>query len=258
MRDVLGYHGRRVLVSGAASGIGRAAAELLVELGAEVHALDIAPIDVRGLASTTRCDVSDPDAVAAVADRVGRVLHAVVACAGVPFDRDPVDVIAVNFGGVRDLAERCLPLLVDGAAIVAMGSVAGYGWQDAAAWLDALLATEGTAGVRAWCEAHHDLIGSDPYGVSKKAVNLWVRRRAPDLAAAGLRLACINAGPVDTPLLAPFAERFGADLLEGFPIGRMATPGEVAWALAWLASPRASYVTGVSLDVDGGFAARLV
>ena len=62
MQDVLGYAGKRVIVSGAASGMGAATAELLVELGAEVHAIDIKKPDVSGLASFTETDLREPDA----------------------------------------------------------------------------------------------------------------------------------------------------------------------------------------------------
>ena len=61
MQDVLGYAGKRVIVSGAASGMGAATAELLVELGAEVHAIDIKKPDVSGLASFTETDLREPD-----------------------------------------------------------------------------------------------------------------------------------------------------------------------------------------------------
>lgn len=256
MRDPLAYQGRRVVVTGAASGIGRATAELLVDLGAEVHALDILPVEVSGLASRTECDVADADAVDDAVARIGAVLNGLFACAGVPLDRDPLDVMLVNFVGLREVADRAIEKMIDGAAIVSMGSVGGYGWREARESFEPLLSTHGFAQARAWCEANRDVYEDDAYGASKRAVNLWTRRVAPALLERGVRVNCVNAGPVDTPLFGPFREVYGEDALLGaFPMHRYAAPEEMAWALVWLNSPRASYVTGVGLDVDGGFAA---
>jgi NAD(P)-dependent dehydrogenase (short-subunit alcohol dehydrogenase family) len=256
VRDPLAYSGRRVVVTGAASGIGRATTELLVELGAEVHALDILPVEVKGLASRTRCDVADPDAVGDAVGRIGAVLNGLFACAGVPLDHDPLDVMLVNFVGLREVADRTIEKMVEGAAIVSMGSVGGYGWREARESLEPLLSTDGFAEARAWCEENRVVYEADAYGASKRGVNLWTRRVAPALLERGVRVNCVNAGPVDTPLFGPFREAYGEEALLGaFPMHRYAAPEEMAWALVWLNSPRASYVTGVGLDVDGGFAA---
>lgn len=255
MNDTLGYAGRRVLLSGAASGIGRATAELLVELGAEVHALDRAPITVSGLASTTECDVTDPSAIARAVDRVGAVLSGLFSCAGLAIGPRPADAMLVNFVGLRELTDRTVDYMVEGAAIVSMGSVAGYGWRRDAA-LEALVETSGFESGRDWCDANVAAFEPDPYAASKRAVNLWTRRVAADLMSRGIRINCVNAGPVETPLFEPFREIFGEELLDAFPIGRYAEAAEIAAALVWLNSPRASYVTGVGLDVDGGHAAR--
>ena len=75
MKDVLGYEGKRVIVSGAASGMGAATTELLVELGAEVHAIDIKKPDLTGLASFTETDLREPDQIEAAVAKIGKVVE---------------------------------------------------------------------------------------------------------------------------------------------------------------------------------------
>ena len=93
MQDVLGYSGKRVIVSGAASGMGAATAELLVELGAEVHAIDIKKPDLSGLASFTETDLREPDQIEAAVDRIGKVIDALFNCAGLPNTFSNLDVM---------------------------------------------------------------------------------------------------------------------------------------------------------------------
>ena len=128
MQDVLGYSGKRVIVSGAASGMGAATAELLVELGAEVHAVDIKKPDVSGLASFTETDLREPTQVDDAVAKIGAVVDALFNCAGLPNTFSNLDVMLVNFCGLRHLTERVVPNIVEGGAIASIASSAGIGW----------------------------------------------------------------------------------------------------------------------------------
>ena len=89
MDDVLGYSGRRCIVTGAASGMGEATARILTDLGAEVHAVDIRKPDITGLASYSETDLRDPDAIARTVDAIGGVVNNLFNCAGLPNDFPP-------------------------------------------------------------------------------------------------------------------------------------------------------------------------
>src|SRR5690349_20205644 len=115
MDDVLGYAGRRVIAFGAASPIGTATIKILVDLGAEVHAIDLEKPDQPGLASFTEIDPRDAAQVEAAVRKIGRVVNALFDCAVVSNDED--------FTQLRHLTEHIVPLMIDGAAIVSVVSV---------------------------------------------------------------------------------------------------------------------------------------
>jgi NAD(P)-dependent dehydrogenase (short-subunit alcohol dehydrogenase family) len=110
MDDVLGYAGKRVIVTGAASGVGEATSKLLVELGAEVHAVDLRKPEISGLASFTEADPREPRQIDAAVDRIGAIVNALFECASVP-DREHVAAAA------RHVTERVVPLMVEGSAV---------------------------------------------------------------------------------------------------------------------------------------------
>lgn len=258
MSDVLQYSGKRVIVSGAASGMGAATAQILVDLGAEVHAVDIKKPDVTGLASYTECDLRDPEQIRAAVGRIGKVVNALFNCAGLPNTFPNLDVMLVNFCGLRELTERVLPNMVEGAAVASIASTAGIGWLQNIQTLMPLVLSPDFESARAWCEQHPKEL-ANAYGLSKEAINAYTAHRSVALARQGIRINCLNPGPTDTPMMPEFEKAVGKRYMDEFPvpIGRHAVADEQAWPLVFLNSPRASYVTGQQFDADGGFKAGL-
>lgn len=255
MDDVLGYEGKKVVVTGAASGMGAATAALLVDLGADVHALDVAPTDLDGV-TARQVDLKDPASIDAAVAAVGGDVQAVFSVAGLPGPPfSDLDTMTVNFLGARHLVESLVPTMAPGAAAVCVASNAGLGWQqEAEAWMP-LLQTPDFASGLAWCEDHPDQIATG-YAPSKKVVNLWVAWRGTQLIAdPGIRLNVTNPGPTETAMMPAFEALAGKELIDAFvgPSGRRSVAEEQAWPMLFLNSPRLTYVAAEALHVDGGF-----
>jgi NAD(P)-dependent dehydrogenase (short-subunit alcohol dehydrogenase family) len=255
MPDVLGYEGKRVIVTGAASGMGAATAQILVDLGAEVHAIDIKKPEVTGLASFSQTDLREPEQIDDTVAKIGKVVNGLFNCAGLPNTFAPLDVMLVNFCGLREVTERVIPLMTEGAAIASIASTAGIGWMQNMELLFGLLGTPDFAGARAWCEDHPTEVEANSYGLSKEAINAYTAFRSFNLAKDGIRINCVNPGPTDTPMMPEFEKAVGKQYMDNFPVplGRHAVAEEQAWPLVFLNSPRASFVTGEQVECDGGF-----
>ncbi len=230
--------GKVALVSGAASGIGAAVVERLLEEGADVVACDVVAID-----GGVVCDVSDEAscamAVAEVLDRHGR-LDVLANVAGVVAGNRIEDVtpdefrrvIDVNLTGTFLLSQAALPALLEAqGAIVNMASVAGI---------------QGTPYNAAYC-------------ASKGGVIMLTKSMALELAKAGVRVNAVCPGTVDTDFVRTFKLPEDADLpllmRSVSPMGRLIEPAEVAAAVAYLASSEAASVNGTTLVIDGATSA---
>jgi NAD(P)-dependent dehydrogenase (short-subunit alcohol dehydrogenase family) len=246
-----GFEGRVVLVTGGASGIGRASAEAFARLGAsvmvadrdEVHG-DVVVAAIRaagGEARFVRVDVAEPDQIRAMVDAVeeeyGR-LDVAVNNAGMPgtykaFSDQLLDdwqrTLAVNLTGVFLSMQAEIPAMLDvgRGAIVNVSSAAGL---------------MGFANLPAYVASKHGVIGLT------KSVAL-------EYARQDIRINAVCPGNIHTPMLLGFA---GGDeeTLQGMgkltPMGRLGTPAEIAESIVWLCSDAASYVTGHAMAVDGG------
>ena len=241
------------IVTGAGSGMGAAAAELLAEQGAMVAVTDVAldraeavatPINGGGHAAIARkLDVGDPDEVMAVVQTIARTcgrLDIVVNNAGVagfvPLASDAYEatwarIIAIDLTAHQRVVRAALPSLQasPSARIVNIASTEGLG---------------ATANDSAYCAAKSGVIG-------------LTRAMAVELGRAGITVNCICPGPIDTEMTraippedkAVFARRRTA-------LGRYGHPREVAHMVAALCAPAASYITGAIIPVDGGLMAR--
>ena len=253
MSDWLGYKGKRVIVTGCHSGIGHAAACQLVELGAEVHGLDWKDCDL-ALRSFSPIDLREPASIDTALEGLTGAFDALFNCAGMPPGAPPLDIMKANFLGMRLLTDGLLPRFVDGGAVVNVSSNGGMGWR---ARLGELLALDATAnfddGVR-WCEAHPDLV-AEGYRCSKEAIIVWTFASASRNIGRGIRTNCTMPGAVQTPMLAEIERTTPSAAIDIVAqlIGRRSSADEQVGALLFLNSPRASYINGAALPVDGGF-----
>lgn len=263
MKNLLSYEGRRAVVTGAASGMGEATARVVGGLGGHVVAIDVVKPSV-DCAAVLEVDLRDPAAIDAAVAEIARggPIDALFNCAGLPGGSfPPLDVMLVNFLGLRQMCEASIPHMTRGSAIANVSSAAGMGYLAQMQRVKEIATTASHAEGKAWLEKNLAEPWFEPYSFSKMCTivyTLW--RGAPLTLETGIRLNCVSPGPTDTAMMAHFVKNVGQDFMDAYPkpIGRMSTAEEQAWPLAFLNSPAASYVSGENLYTDGGTAGGLM
>jgi NAD(P)-dependent dehydrogenase (short-subunit alcohol dehydrogenase family) len=248
----LDYDGKRAIVTGAASGMGRATATALVAAGAEVHAWDVKPVEIDGLASAQLADLTDSDSIAAAFDAVAGPIDVLFGCAGLPHTYPPMQIVEVSWLGTREVIDRSLERMGEGGAVVTVSSIASMGWRFRTDVLKELVAIADRVEAREWIQFHPEQLG-DGYCLAKECVVVYTVERSVELAGRGIRINCTSPGDTETGMSDAFVAHFGAEAWESLPrpLGRMAQPEEQAAVLLFLNSNAASYIAGANLVVDG-------
>jgi NAD(P)-dependent dehydrogenase (short-subunit alcohol dehydrogenase family) len=253
------YDGQRVVITGASSGMGAATAGMLVDAGAEVHALDVREVTVPGV-KAYETDVGDPASVDTALAAIGAPVHKLFNVAGVPQTHPPERVFTVNFLGLRHVTEQTVARMPEGGAVASVASLAGMGWSEHLPVITEVLDTADLPAGQAWAATHLDSHG-DPYFFSKECVIVYTFRLAPRLVRErGIRVNCISPGPVDSPMMVDFRAALSSATIDWTAAqanGRLGRPEEMAPPLVFLNSDDASYVNGHNLLVDAGFSAAM-
>jgi NAD(P)-dependent dehydrogenase (short-subunit alcohol dehydrogenase family) len=253
MSDIFSYAGKRVAIVGCFSGMGEACARRLIELEGEVHGFDIKPSSVK-LASFTQVDLKDWGSINAAVGGFSGKIDALFNCAGLSNTFPPVDVVRVNFMGIRHWTDVWIDMIIDGGAIATISSLAGMGYTVRQPLLREFMEIADEGQAIAWLEAHTDDIG-DGYTFSKELLNTWTQLMAVTLAARGIRINATMPSSTSTPMMDDFRKAVPDAVLNAFtvPSGRFATAAEQGDPLVFLNSPAARFVSGVCLPVDHGF-----
>lgn len=262
MSDILGYKGKNVVITGAASGMGQAAAQLLVDAGAQVYALDIADISV-AVAQRIKVDMKDQASLDAALKALPAEVYALFNCAGVPNPPfSAADAVLINFAGLRYLTEGLVARIPAGGAIASIASTAGMGWKPNLARVREFLALDNSLATAAqWLQEHGKSV-PDGYGFSKQCIIVYTMTRARDLAQQGIRINCIAPSPTDSGFMkkllgeGQIPEEAVALFLPSN--GRYAVGADMAGPLLLLNSALAGFISGNNLPVDFGYCAEIM
>ena len=259
MKDYFGYKNKICVVTGAASGIGYATAELLIELGAEVYALDITRKEISGVKKFIEVDLNNKESIDQAMEQVPTHIDSFFGVAGLSGAKtNYYKTFTVNYIANKYITEEYLKERMSyGGTISYVTSTGGLYWDkyykefekftNAKTWEEMIQALHE--------QAKEDTLGMMAYPLSKRAMNYYMAALAIELGPKKIRVNALLPGSTDTGMKKEFeVEAGGMDALvaETGTAKRLAKPEEMAYPLVFINSDMASFITGLPLIVDAG------
>ena len=270
IEELLGYQGKTVVITGAASGMAKSATELLLSLGAKVYAVDRNETDLP-VFQFISADLSQKATIDEVVAQLPETIDALFMCHGVGIGKGKEKFIQmVNFVGPRYMVEELLPRITDGGSVTFISSTGGYGWEQNMQHVGEVLACPTFEATEKWVDEHVDLFTDgqtpDPYQFSKQCVTAYVKSktRAPEFIDRKIRINAIGPSFTSTALIKEFnlaassdgTEAGGAQVLHDLYLkswnGRPGLPEEMGYPLVFIGSDLFSYLSGQVLYIDLG------
>ncbi len=244
--------GKKIVVTGVASGIGAEAARALKELGASVIGVDRNETN-ENIDEFVQADLSTASAIDDLVQELPEGVNGLCNIAGLPPTAPASIVLAVNLFGLIRLTEGLVPKMADGASITNLASLAGNAWaEDISAIREGLKFDMAKGNIDAFA-AENKIVGPRSYFYSKEALIVWTMMNRWTWRERGIRMNCVSPGPVDTPILADFIETLGERAEEDMKImDRAGTPEDVAPVVAFLQSDASKWIRGTNIPCDGG------
>ena len=275
IEELLGYQGKTVVITGAASGMAKSATELLLSLGAKVYAVDRNETDLP-VFQFISADLSQKATIDEVVAKLPEKIDALFMCHGVGIGKGKEKFIQmVNFVGQRYMVEELLPRISDGGSVTYISSTGGYGWEHNMQHVGEVLACPTFEATEKWVDEHVDLFTDgqtpDPYQFSKQCVTAYVKSktRAPEFIDRKIRINAIAPSFTSTTLIKEFnlaassdgTEAGGAQVLHDLFLkswnGRPGLPEEMGYPLVFIGSDLFSYLSGQVLYIDFGLTGEL-
>lgn len=271
VKSLFGFEGKNVVITGAASGMAKAATELLIELGAKVYALDLNEVSLP-VTKSFKVNMGNKQEIDDVIAQLPDTIDAVFSCHGIAaWPGKEVEVVTINFISQRYLAEQLLPRIVEGGSVSYIASDGGYGWEKSWDKINDFLSKDTFDDAVDWAKENVGYVTQEnSYVFAKKAMIAYVKSNvwAPKYLEKKIRINAISPGYTRTGLTGDFEKATeqsaelagmkinGKEAIEGSYLaewnGHAATPEEMGYPLVFLGSKMASYISGQDLNISYG------
>ncbi len=265
LKKLLGYAGKNVVITGSASGMSESATKMLIEVGANVYAIDKNDISLP-VKKAFKADLSDKDQIDRIIKELPDRIDAIFLCHAIAgFPGKEILVQKVNFLSQKYMTEKLLERISEHGSVTFISSVGGFGWEqvyekcveliDISSWNDAI----------SWYENHPDDIKSS-YVFAKQCLNSYVTYKcmAPEFINKRIRINAINPGDTITGLTDDFNRatsptgnaKEGEEMINNIFLkswnGYAAKPEEMGYPLVLIGSDIFSYMSGQLIYIDHG------
>jgi NAD(P)-dependent dehydrogenase (short-subunit alcohol dehydrogenase family) len=270
LKELFGFEGKNVVITGAGSGMGLAATKLLVELGANVYAtVRNNPLDF-AVTKEIKTDLGDPQNLDALSHQLPPDIDALFLCHGISNTFGKTNALQVNltkFYSFKYLTEKLLPRIVDEGSVTFISSDGGRRWRDSIADCLGIINCPSWDEALAWYKSHPEATG-DGYVFAKKCQNVYVMSKAqtPEFIDRKIRLNAILPGFTITGLSDDFNKSVNGDMESGKAQlekallrpwnGRAASPEEMGHPLVAVGSKLFSYLSGQLIFINYGSSSR--